>query len=271
MKFLLPVFLVIFANKALSEDFRARAHKIATNSEYSTSDIKAEVEFGRGLAARILSNYKLVENPQLQNYINTLGSGLAAMIGRPELTFYFAVIDTPDVNAYACPGGYIFLTKGLISSLENEAELVGVLAHEIGHVNERHVIKKLKIKGKDDSAAAGLGAMIGGATASFRVALQTITQEAMNILFNEGLMESDELQSDRVAISAMFAVGYDIKAYETLLEKVRQSLMQNKAQVLAKTHPSVDDRMKLVKIFEKKNSSYNGIDNASRFKKYTKL
>jgi len=163
-----------------SENFRMRAPKVAQlrGVGYTPADVKAEIEFGRGLAARILNTYPLVENPQLQRYVATLGAGLAAQVGRPELTFHFAVIDTPDVNAYACPGGYILLTHGLVKLLSNEAELVGVLAHEIAHVNERHVVKKLKLKGKSDSAVDGLGAMIGGATASFRVAIQTLNAQA---------------------------------------------------------------------------------------------
>ena len=100
-------------------DFRMRAPKVfqLKNPTFSASDIKAEIEFGKGLAARILNTYPLVDDPQLLKYVNSLGSGLAAQIGRTELTFYFGVINTPDVNAYACPGGFILITKGLIEIL----------------------------------------------------------------------------------------------------------------------------------------------------------
>ncbi len=268
------IFLIFSLGLSLSswgeQDFRMRAHKLAQfkNTGYTPSDVKAEIDFGRGLAARILNTYPLVDQPVLQKYINTLGSGLASQIGRPELTFYFAVVETMDINAYACPGGYIFLTKGLVKMLGNEAELVGVLAHEIAHVNERHVIKKLKIKGKDDSAISGLGAMIGGATASFRVALKTISDEAMNVLFNDGLMESEELSADRVAIRAMYATGYKVLAYKDLLDKIKKSMEENQAKVLAKTHPKVGDRLKLVDLFEKKNTAQNLKLNEERFKSY---
>ena len=249
---------------------RLRAHKLSELSmnSYTANDVKAEIEFGRGLASRILSKYKMVDDKQLQKYVNYLGAGLSNHIGRGDLTYYFAVIDSSDVNAYACPGGYILLTKGLINILTNEAELVGVLAHEINHVNERHVIKKLKIKGSDDSSIASLGALMGSSTATFRVALKTLTDEAMNLLFNQGLMESEEIDSDRLAISALYSSGYDINAYRTLLEKIRQSLDSAQAVVLKKTHPKVDDRMKVVAEFEsKKLVKYDKI-NSERFKQY---
>lgn len=270
MKFFSLFLLMSISVKAQAPSFRFRAPKIQQlkNPQYSPSDIKAEIEFGKGLAARILTRYPLVDNQLLQKYVNTLGAGLAAQIGRPELTFYFGVIQTPDVNAYACPGGFIVLTKGLIDLLENEGELVGVLAHEIAHVNERHVIKKLKLKGKDDSAISGLGAMIGGATNSFRVALKTISDEAMNVLFNEGLAVSEELESDVVAISAINAAGYSVQAYRDLLVKIKKSMEEQNAKVLTKTHPQVNSRLLMVDKFEKKYKPSNQKLNVERFKRY---
>lgn len=264
--------LFIFSSEVYSEQItpRMRAYKVAqlSSSSYSASDIKAEIDFGRGLAARILTKYKLVDNKPLQKYVNFLGAGLANQIGRGELTFYFAVIDSDDVNAYACPGGYVLLTQGLINILSNEAELIGVLAHEINHVNERHVIKKLKIKGNDNSAIASLGALMGSSTAAFRVALKTLTDEAMNYLFDQGVMPDEELESDKLAITALYTTGYSISAYRTLLEKIKLSLENSQAVVLKKTHPKVDERLKMVDLFEKKNLNNFPKTNEERFKLY---
>ena len=270
MKLLCSLWMLMTFTALAQTNFRMRAPKLAQIKKptYSASDIKAEIDFGKGLAARILHTYPLVDDQELQKYVNTLGAGLAALLGRPELTFYFGVIKTPDVNAYACPGGYIFLTQGLIQMLANEAELAGVLAHEIAHVNERHVIKKLKLKGKDDSAISGLGAMIGGATNSFRVALKTITDEAMNLLFGEGLAVSEEVQSDVVALSALNAADYRVGSYRDLLLKIKKSMEEQNAKVLTKTHPKADDRIKMVDKFEKKYHPTNEKTNAERFKRY---
>ena len=258
-------------------NFRTRAHKLSTPDEsanthqYSANDVQAEIDFGRGLAARILTKYALSNNPILQKYISTLGAGIASQIGRPELTFHFAVIETPDVNAYACPGGYIFLTKGLMGIIQNEAELVGVIAHEIAHVNERHVIKKLKIKGKDDSMINGLGALVGGTNASFRVVLQALTQNAMEILFSEGLTKSEELEADYQALMVMDALKYKVSAFADLLENLKKSVLAKNAQVLSKTHPKVSDRLKQVHTFEKNNQDKNTLIHKNRFNLYVKL
>lgn len=163
------------------ESYRKRISQVKT--KFDGSDVAAEVEFGKSLAARILGKFKLVENPGLQSYVSTLGAGLAAKIGRPELKYHFAVIDNSEVNAYACPGGYIFITQGAINWMSNEAQLLGVLAHEIAHVNGRHVVKKLKIQGKDGSMLSGLGSMIGGATAAYREALGVALDKAYDLLF----------------------------------------------------------------------------------------
>lgn len=264
--------LLLSASLQAQENFRWRAHKHAqlNNPEFSAADVKAEIEFGKGLAGRILKKYPLVQNETIQEYVNAIGSGTAAQVGRPELVYYFAVVDTPDVNAYACPGGYIFLTKGLVDMLDNEAELVGVIAHEIVHVNERHVIKKLKIKGGDDSLA-GIGAMIGGATAALRVAVKTLSDEAMNVLFNEGLMESEELSSDRGALATMVALGYDSAGFRTLLDKIEASLKGNRAKVLDKTHPNVNDRRAQLDEFEKTNKAQGLTLNKERFDQYAQF
>jgi predicted Zn-dependent protease len=240
----------------------------------SASDLKAELEFGRGLAARILGLYPLVKNAELQTYVNKLGSGVASMIGRPELKFIFAVIETDDINAYACPGGYIFLTKGLMKMLQNEAQLVGVLSHEIAHVNEKHVIKKLKIKGKEESALSALGAIIGGATNSFRVALQTLTAEGMKVLFEDGLSSNEELASDHLALDSLEALGYDVLSYKIMLENLKANALKEKANVVSKTHPKVEDRIQQVLEFnsklqtENKSSQYT---NTERFTLYVQL
>jgi predicted Zn-dependent protease len=258
-----------------AQDFRTRANKlIKSETTDSASDLKAELDFGRGLAARILGLYPIVKNSELQSYINKLGSGVASMIGRPEIKFIFAVIETDDINAYACPGGYIFLTKGLIKMLQNEAQLVGVIAHEIAHVNERHVIKKLKIKGKDESVLSAMGAIVGGGTNSLRVTLQTLTSEGMKVLFEEGLSSNEEMASDHLALDSLEALGYDVLSYKAMLENLKASALKEKATVVSKTHPKVQDRIQQVLDFstkinkENKTSTYT---NTERFKLYVQL
>ncbi len=106
--------------------------------------VEEEVAIGREIAGRLLGAVPLVKDEQLQRYINNVGAWVAKQSGRSEIKWYFGVIDSDDINAFAAPGGYILVTKGLYKKLHNEAELAGVLAHEIGHVIKQHHLKILK-------------------------------------------------------------------------------------------------------------------------------
>jgi len=144
--------------------------RVSSTDEVAASDITEEVRFGREVAARVIARYGLYENLQLMKYVNLVGKVLAMSTNRPELEFRFAVLNTDEINAYAAPGGYIFVTRGALAKMRDEAELAGVLAHEIGHVVEKHVVKELDIKGNDDSAVSGLARVIGGSSDSARLA-----------------------------------------------------------------------------------------------------
>ena len=100
---------------------------------------------GRALSARLIYKYGLIKNKKQTNYLNLVGHTVSRLSSRPELEFYFGILNSPDVNAFACPGGYILITKGALDLMDNEAQLAGVLAHEITHVSLRHS-GKFKVK-----------------------------------------------------------------------------------------------------------------------------
>ncbi len=192
-------------------EFRKRVSAIAT--DYSNvSDVEAEIRFGRELAARILGNYGLFDNKKISTYVNLVGKGMALYAGRPELEFHFAVLDSDEINAFATPGGYIFITRGALMKMDNEAQLAAVLGHEIAHVVKRHVVNELNIKGDEGSAIGGMANLIGGATASFRVALEQALDQAANILFNRGYKIADEIEADTVGVLLASMAGYDPSA-----------------------------------------------------------
>ncbi len=106
-----------------------------------------EIAIGQEIAGRLLGAAPLVKDERLQRYVNEVGRWLSLQSRRTDLNWYFGVLDSEDINAFAAPGGFIFLTKGLYRKLHYEAELAGVLGHEIGHVVKRHhlnIIKKSK-------------------------------------------------------------------------------------------------------------------------------
>jgi beta-barrel assembly-enhancing protease len=258
--------ILLFSTAAYSEDFRFRASHLA--SGYTEKDIETEVEFGRSLAAKILGRYKMVPNDKLANYISLMGEGLAVQVGRPELNFYFAVLDTDEINAYACPGGYIFITKGAIGKMTDEAQLAGVIAHEIAHINQRHVVKQLNIKSSDGSLSAGVASLVGGSTASGKVALEQVMERAMKILFEEGINKKDELESDALAVEMSNSLGYDWKSYKNYLHRISGHIEQ--MHVLSKTHPTITDRISELDRVAAKNNfmDIEGKKNEKRFKEY---
>ncbi|HEX4869711.1 MAG TPA: M48 family metalloprotease, partial [Moraxellaceae bacterium] len=103
-----------------------------------------EEKLGREVAGRLLGAAPLVQDEALQKYVNRVGRYVAAQSERPDLNWTFGVIESPSVNAFAAPGGYVFVTRGLYALLTSEAELAGVLAHEIGHVNARHHVRLMQ-------------------------------------------------------------------------------------------------------------------------------
>ena len=97
-----------------------------------------EIEIGSGIASKLLGAAPLLADPGIQHYVNKVGLWLALQTERPDLPWHFGVLDSPNVNAFAAPGGYIFITRGLLRKMHDEDELAGVLAHEISHVIKKH-------------------------------------------------------------------------------------------------------------------------------------
>src|SRR5687767_4646850 len=103
-----------------------------------------EIQIGRGVAETLLGARPLLDDAQLQRYVNTVGLWVARQSERPELPWHFAVNDSDHINAFAAPGGYIVVTKGMLRQLRNEAELAAVLGHEVAHVVQKHHIRALR-------------------------------------------------------------------------------------------------------------------------------
>ncbi len=268
MKWLL---LLLMMSQAFASHQQYRKRISQMKVEYDEADVLAEIKFGRELAAKILGKYQLLSDQKLQQYVSTLGAGLAQMIGRPELDYHFAVIVDDDINAYAGPGGYIFITSGAIALMKNEAQLIGVLAHEIAHVNKRSVVKKLKIRGDDDSLAAGLGVLIGGATASYRKALESALDKAFDLLFEEGISMKEELLADYLALLTLQAQGLNWQSYIDYLANMDKAIAKGQGEVVQKTHPPTSERIDSLNRHVKSWDESPKEVNQTRFKKYGKV
>lgn len=255
MSFRLPALLagctlvLLFSCATVDEqdDFRTRVSQVSSEA-FTEADVAAEVRFGREVAARFLGERDGVADQPLQAYINTVGQYLAQFGGRDEIDYYFWVIDSDTVNAYAMPGGYIFINRATLALMENEAELAGVLAHEIAHVTERHIVHALDIRGADSGAT--LTQLTSGANDALRVALEQATEQALRLLTETGLQHQDEFDADEIGTLIMTQAGYDPLAYSRFLARIAEA---NGTDELSKTHPSMIERLRYLAAVQQEN------------------
>ena len=203
--------------------------------------VEEEVEIGREIAGRLLGAAPLVDDAGLQNYINRVGTWLAMQSGRKDLEWHFGVIEAEDINAFAAPGGYIFITKGLYKKLNNEAELAGVLAHEIGHVIKKHHLKILKQGQAIDTGRGFLSSKIGGGTGSD--AMKKMLGSGAEIMAR-GLDKEAEYEADRIGVVVATRGGYDSYGLPTVLQEIGHASSEDSSvELLFKTHPHPDARL----------------------------
>jgi predicted Zn-dependent protease len=204
------------------------------------------VRFGREVAARMIGRFGLYHNDAITRYITLVGLSLAQNSSRPELAYHFAVLNTSEINAYAAPGGFVFVTKGALEQARDEAELAGVLAHEMTHINGKHVVKELDIRAAEGSAASGLARLIGGSTDAARLAFNQAVDKAMDMLLATGYKREDEVQADTGAVALCALSGYDPSGLVRYFERVGAARGKT-TEVLDKTHPAYDARIALIR------------------------
>ncbi|MBC5781664.1 M48 family metalloprotease [Ramlibacter sp. USB13] len=199
-----------------------------------------EIEIGRQLAAVLLGSKPLHRDAALQRYVNRLGRWIALQTPRPQLPWTFGVLDDPGFNAFAAPGGYVFVTKGLVDRVD-EAELAGILAHEATHVVEKHHLKALSAKARSGLAtqllASQLRNNLGGAVSAQMLALG-------RDLYSSGLDQSDEYESDRQGVALAARAGFDPYGLPSVLQQLRTAAPDNPLFTLTlATHPPAQQRL----------------------------
>lgn len=252
---LVTLFLgIAFAGE--NNNWRQRASSEATVTV--REDIAEEIRFGREVAARMIARYTLYDNAKVTKYVNLVGQALAQYTNRPEIQFHFAVLNTGEVNAYAAPGGYVFVTRGAIEAMQDESELAAVMAHEMAHINERHVVKELNIRSAESSAVGGLARLIGGGTESARLAFSKAVDRALDMLFETGYKREDEIQADKRAVLLCSLTGYDAAGLPRYFERLKSAKVKS-TQTLDKTHPAYADRI----LWLKETIASEGLDSSS--------
>ncbi len=197
-----------------------------------------EIKIGRQIAGNLLGAAPLVKNPALQGYVNRVGRWVASASERPDLKWTFGVIESNDVNAFAAPGGYVFLTRGLYRLLRDESELAGVLGHEIAHVVKKHHLKLLQKSQAIDVGSNLLKKQIGDEKVA-----RTLIGSGAEILAR-GLDKDAEFEADRMGVVLAARAGYEPFGLPAVLQEISAaSADSSSVALLFKTHPHPDERL----------------------------
>lgn len=164
-----------------------------------------EVQMGQTYAAQVQEQLPIVRDPEIVRYINVLGDSLASVTDDRSLTWHFYVVDQMDINAFALPGGYIFVNRGLIERATNLAQVAGVLGHEIGHVTKRHSIKQMQ-KAQGANVGVTLGCILTNVCNSGLA--QTGINLAANGVFAK-FSRDDEAEADAEGVKTVIRAGID--------------------------------------------------------------
>jgi predicted Zn-dependent protease len=215
---------------------------------------KQELGIGRQLDPQVKNQFGVYEAPELQRYVEEIGQKLAASSHRSELKYHFTVVDSTDINAFALPGGYVYVTRGLLAYLNSEAELAAVLGHEIGHVTARHSVQQYS-----KAQVANIGsALLGIFVPELGTSLGQNLMGVLGTAILSGYSRQDELQADRLGAEYLARTGYDPQAMVQTVavlknhELFSQELAKHEGREprtyhgLFATHPDNDTRLQQV-------------------------
>ena len=210
---------------------------VTGKSELSLVSESQEIQMGQQGAEEAKAAYGLVDDPALQKYVSSIGLAIAKTTERPDLPWAFYVIDDPAVNAFALPGGPVFITRGILGAMNSEGELASVLGHEIGHITARHSAQQMT---QQQLASLGLGV---GSILSSRVAeLSGVIGQGLQLLFLK-YSRDDESQADQLGFRYMMQENYDPRQMASMFKILdRETPEEGGLPTWMSTHPDPGDR-----------------------------
>lgn len=215
-------------------------------------DEPREVQIGRQLAAVLLGSKPLHPDMALQRYVNQLGRWISLQSERPNLPWTFVVLDDAGYNAFAAPGGYVFVTKGLIDRCADEAELAGILAHEIIHVTAKHHLHAMR-----KTAQSGLLTQLVASQIKTNAVGNIVASQFLALgrnLYARGLDQTDEYDADRSGVALATRAGFDPYGLVAVLQQLRTATPDNPMFTLAlATHPPAQTRLDQLELSMGKN------------------
>ena len=200
-----------------------------------------EQEIGADVSQRLRQRYGVVQDPAVTKYVTLVGTVIAQAGSRPDLPWRFVVLDTDAVNAFAAPGGYVHITRGALGLIANEAELAGVLGHEIAHVTEKHTIKAIQksnaVKMATDETLSGNKAL-----------LKQVADRTYDSILENAFDRDDEMDADKVGVAAADTVGYAPIGLADFLQRLadRNKGATSKRGLFA-SHPDIEARIARIK------------------------
>ncbi|AHM61271.1 peptidase M48 Ste24p [Flammeovirgaceae bacterium 311] len=207
--------------------------------QVSLVSTEQEIAMGQQADPQIVAQFGLYESPELQRFIQNKGQQMAAVSHRSELNYEFKILDSPVINAFAVPGGYVYFTRGIMAHFNNEAQFAGVLGHEIGHITARHSAQQ------QTKATLGQVALIGAMIASPEFAqFGNTAAQGLQLLFLK-YGRDDERQSDKLGVEYSSKIGYDASEMaDFFLTLQRQSEGTGSEEIpgFLSTHPNPGDR-----------------------------
>lgn len=230
---------------------------VTGKKELSLLSFDQEVQLGAEADKSIVAEYGLYDDPKIAAYIDQLGQSMAKISHRPTLQFHFRVLDSPVINAFALPGGYVYITRGILAYMNSEAELAGVIGHEIGHITARHGAKAYT---RAQLAQVGFGAAYVFSE-TFRQ-FSDVAQVGVGLLFLR-FSRDQERQSDELGVQYSTALGYDasdMSKFFGTLDRLQEESGQSLPGWFS-THPNPEDReaktLELAKAAQQKSNLQN--------------
>ena len=204
--------------------------------ELSFMSEEKEIALGKQSDGDIVKSFGLYQNSEIQKFIEIKGKEMAAVSHRSHLNFDFKVLDSPVVNAFAIPGGYVYFTRGILAHFNNEAEFAGVLGHEIGHVTAKHSVSQMS------KQQLMQGLFIGGIVLSedFRQ-YADVASQGMGLMFLK-FGRDDESQSDKLGVEYSTKVGYDSHNMANFFKTLKRLSGESTIPAFMSTHPDPADR-----------------------------
>lgn len=212
---------------------------------FGEMDEPEEVELGRAIAAAVGARYKISRDRNLTRYVALVGNTVAAASDRPDIRYYFAVLDSDEINALAAPGGFVFLTRGALALMNDEAALAGVLGHEVGHVALRHHAETIKAQKQKNLAVMGLQQGLSFTRVGAFSGLIGATADALaEQIVLKGHSRAEEMESDKVGFQYAARAGYDPAGLRDFLAALAAKGTRDAGVAkFFSTHPGTEDRL----------------------------